>query len=37
MKNISVSKEIVASEYLNLLYLLYCGEYNIVTPGPFKQ
>ncbi|CAF1420306.1 unnamed protein product [Rotaria sp. Silwood1] len=37
MKNISVSKEIVASEYLNLLYLLYCGKYNVVTPAPFKQ
>ncbi|CAF3507276.1 unnamed protein product [Rotaria sordida] len=37
MNNLSVSKQIIASEYLNLLYLLYRGEYNVLTPAPFKQ
>jgi uncharacterized UBP type Zn finger protein len=28
---------IVLNEYLNLLYLLCCGKYSVITPAPFKQ
>jgi len=35
--NKSISKGIVAHEYLNLLYLLCSGKYDIITPAPFKQ
>jgi len=37
IKNELISKGIVANEYLNLLYLLCCGKYSVLTPAPFKQ
>lgn len=36
-KNISVSNKIIANEYLNLIYLLFCKKYAVITPVPFKQ
>lgn len=35
--NKSILEGIIVNEYLNLLYLLSCGKYDVLTPAPFKQ
>lgn len=37
IKNLSVFNQLIANEYINLIYLLSCGKYRIITPAPFKQ
>jgi ubiquitin C-terminal hydrolase len=37
LNNLSVPQGIVANEYLNLIFLLRCGQYSNLTPAPFKQ
>lgn len=31
------NESIIINEFWNLLYLLRCGKYRIITPRPFKQ